>query len=164
MTSERMPTAGSKNLDDGPLVAWGVFLRAHARVTRDLEHELELEQDLSLADYDVLSQLALTEGRRLRMSELADRLVLSRSGATRLIDRLEAAGLVDRLSCATDRRGLWARLTDAGTRRLREATPTHQRGICEHFIDRIPPAELEQLRRTLERITEGGPEERGVAG
>jgi DNA-binding MarR family transcriptional regulator len=159
MTSERKPTART-NPDDGRLAAWGVFLRAHARVTRDLEHALEVEQDLSLADYDVLSQLAVAEGRRLRMSELADGLVLSRSGATRLVDRLEAAGLVDRQSCATDRRGLWARLTDAGIRRLREATPTHQRGICEHFIDRIPPAELEQLRQTLERIVDAGPEDR----
>ena len=99
-------------------------------MTRELEHELEAEQDLSLADYDLLYQLAVAEGRRLRMSELADRLVLSRSGATRLVDRLEAAGLVDRQTCATDRRGYWAMVTEAGIGRLRAATPTHLRGVC----------------------------------
>ena len=137
---------------DARLAAWTSFLRAHAHVTRELEHKLEAEQDLSLADYDLLYQLTLADGRRLRMSELAERLALSRSGATRLVDRLETAGLVDRQTCATDRRGYWAMITEAGIGRLRAATPTHERAVCQHFIDRIPPAELEQLRRTLERL------------
>jgi DNA-binding MarR family transcriptional regulator len=137
---------------DARLAAWGTFLRAHARVTRELERELQTAQELSLADFDVLYQLAVAEGRRLRMSELADRLLLSRSGATRLVDRLEADGLVHRSSCATDKRGLWAHLTDAGARRLRAAAPIHLRCVGEHFTNRIPPRELEQLRRTLERI------------
>jgi len=138
--------------DDPRLAAWGAFLRAHSRITRELERELQDEQDLALADYEVLYQLAVAEEHRLRMSELAERLLLSRSGATRLVDRLEAAGFVARASCSTDRRGLWAHLTDAGLGRLRDATPTHLRGVCEHFIDRIPGSELEQLRRTLERV------------
>jgi DNA-binding MarR family transcriptional regulator len=140
--------------DDPRLAAWGAFLRAHSRVTRELERELQDEQDLSLADYDVLFQLAVAEERRLRMSELADRLLLSRSGATRLVDRLESAGYVARASCSTDRRGLWAHLTDSGRSRLEDAIPTHLRGVCEHFIDRIPGSELDQLRRTLERVVE----------
>ena len=130
------------------MAAWTSFLRAHAHVTRELEHKLEAEQDLSLADYDLL-----------RMSELAERLALSRSGATRLVDRLETAGLVDRQTCATDRRGYWAMITEAGIGRLRAATPTHERAVCQHFIDRIPPAELEQLRRTLERVVDQGADE-----
>jgi DNA-binding MarR family transcriptional regulator len=142
------------SVDDPRLVAWAAFLRAHARVTRELERELQDEQDLSLADYDVLYQLAVAEEHRLRMSELADRLVLSRSGATRLVDRLETAGFVARASCATDRRGLWAHLTDSGMNRLHGATPTHLRGVSAHFIDRIPTTELDQLRRILERVTE----------
>ena len=151
MARERSPqTPGTDHASR--LAAWSTFLRAHARVTRDIERELEAEQDLSLADYDLLHELAVADGGRLRMSELADRLALSRSGATRLVDRLEAAGLVDRHACATDRRGYWAMVTDAGMGRLRAATPTHLRGICAYFIDRIPPAELEQLRRTLERV------------
>jgi DNA-binding MarR family transcriptional regulator len=151
MNAEHAQATGTTRQDER-LAAWSTFLRAHARVTRELEHELEAEQDLSLADYDLLYQLAVAEGKRLRMSELADRLVLSRSGATRLVDRLEAAGLVDRQTCATDRRGYWAMVTEAGIGRLRAATPTHLRGVCAHFIDRIPADELEQLQRTLERI------------
>jgi DNA-binding MarR family transcriptional regulator len=148
------PEPGVHDREDERLAAWGAFLRAHARVTRELERELQGEQELSLADYDVLYQLAVASNGQLRMSELADRLLLSRSGVTRLVDRLEADGLVERSSCATDRRGLWARLTDVGNRRLRDATPTHLRGVCEHFLDRIPADELDQLRQTLERVVD----------
>lgn len=159
MAHERTQTADTSR--DARLAAWSTFLRAHARVRRELEHELEAEQDLSLADYDLLHELAVADGGRLRMSELADRLALSRSGATRLVDRLEANGLVDRQTCATDRRGYWAKVTEAGMGRLRDATPTHLRGICAHFVDRIPPAELDQLRRTLERVVAADPEAPG---
>jgi DNA-binding MarR family transcriptional regulator len=144
----------SLSAKDPRLAAWGAFVRAHARVTRELERELQGEQELSLADFEVLYQLAAADGRRLRMSELADRLLLSRSGATRLVDRLESVGYVARASCATDRRGLWAHLTERGLGRLQAATPTHLRGVSEHFLDRIPTGELDQLRRTLERVTE----------
>ena len=88
------------------------------------------------------------------MSELADALALSRSGATRLIDRLEADGLVERASCDTDRRGQWAQLTNGGHERLRTASPTHLRGVASHFLDRIPPRSSTSLRRTLERVAE----------
>jgi DNA-binding MarR family transcriptional regulator len=90
------------------------------------------------------------------MSDLADMLSLSRSGATRLVDRLEADKLVARVSCDTDRRGQWAQLTDPGHDRLRGASPTHLRGVAEHFLDRIPPAELEALRGTLQRVLQPG--------
>ncbi len=138
--------------DDPRLDAWRAFLRAHARLTRQLERELQAEQSMALADYDVLVQLAIAGEQRLRMSELADRLLLSRSGVTRLIDRLEADGLVARVTCESDRRGQWAQLTDAGHQRLREASPTHLRGVAEHFLDRIPATELDRLRETLERV------------
>ena len=107
---------------------------------------------MALADYDVLVQLAAATPHQLRMGELADRLLLSRSGITRLIDRLERAGFVTRATCDTDRRGSWAVLTDAGYARLREATPSHLRGVAEHFIDRIPSDELVALEETLARI------------
>jgi DNA-binding MarR family transcriptional regulator len=149
-----MSEPGTLQPNDPRLQAWGAFLRAHARVIRQLEQELQSEQELSLADYDVLYQLAVADERRLRMSDLADRLLLSRSGATRLIDRLTTAGLVGRASCATDRRGLWAFLTEAGAERLRSATPTHLRGVAEHFVAPIPAPELDQLRRTLERLAD----------
>lgn len=137
---------------DPRLAAWRTFLRAHARVVRELERELQAEQDLALTDYDVLVQLAGAEDRRLRMSELADRLLLSRSGATRLVDRLVAAGLVERATCESDRRGQWAALTDAGYDRLRGATPTHLRGVATHFLDRVGTEDLAELERMLERV------------
>jgi DNA-binding MarR family transcriptional regulator len=138
--------------DDPRLDAWRTFLFAHMQVRRHLERELEAEQGMSLPEYEVLLILAYSDERRLRMSELADMVVLSRSGATRLVDRLEADGLVERVSCDTDRRGAWAQLTPAGYERLRRAAPTHLRGIAEHFLDRIPPDELQALHATLRRV------------
>jgi len=139
---------------DPRLDTWRAFLFAHAQVRRQLEHELQTEQAMGLGEYEVLLTLARAEDRRLRMSELADRLVLSRSGVTRLVDRMKSAGLVERGSCDTDRRGAWAILTDEGYRRLRDASPTHLRGVGEHFLDRIPADELEAMRRTLDRVLE----------
>ena len=137
---------------DPRLETWRSFLVAHAQIRRQLERELQAEQSLGLGEYEVLLMLARADDRQLRMSELADRLVLSRSGVTRLVDRLEADALVERASCDTDRRGLWATLTKAGHDRLRRAAPTHLRGVGEHFLDRIPPDELDALQRTLDRV------------
>jgi DNA-binding MarR family transcriptional regulator len=139
---------------DPRLNAWRTFLYAHAQLRRQLERELQAEQSMGLGEYEVLLILAYSPGRRLRMSELADTLALSRSGATRLIDRLEADGLVQRISCDTDRRGAWAELTEAGYGRLREASPTHLRGVAEHFLNRIPAGELDSLSRILDRVVE----------
>jgi len=140
---------------DPRLAAWSAFLRAHARVVRELERELQAEQRMALTDYDVLVQLASAGERRLRMSELADRLLLSRSGATRLVDRLVAQGLVERVMCDVDRRGQWASLTDAGYERLRQASPTHLRGVAEHFLDRLSADELEAMDRIFTRLDDG---------
>ena len=137
---------------DPRLETWRSFLVAHAQIRRQLERELQAEQSLGLGEYEVLLILARATDRQLRMSELADHLVLSRSGVTRLVDRLEADALVERTSCDTDRRGSWATLTDAGHDRLRRAAPTHLRGVGEHFLERIPPAELDALQRTLDRV------------
>ena len=137
------------------LAAWSAFLRAHARVVRDLERELQAEQKMALSDYVVLVQLAAADERRLRMSDLADRLLLSRSGATRLVDRLVADGLVERVVCESDRRGQWAALTDAGHRRLRRAAPAHLRGVATHFLDRLSDDDLASLERMLEPVATG---------
>ena len=137
---------------DPRLGAWRAFLRAHARLVRDLERELQAEQGMALTDYDVLVQLSAADERRLRMSELADQLLLSRSGVTRLVDRLVAEGLVERVTCESDRRGQWASLTDSGYERLRRASPTHLRGVAEHFLDRLPPDDLAALERMLDRV------------
>lgn len=131
------------------LAAWRAFLRAHASITRALEAELVAEQQLSLASYDVLVQLAEAPGRRLRMTELADAVLLSRSGITRLVDRLEKGGLVARCPVESDGRGVAAELTDGGLNRLRTASRTHLRGIAQHFV--MPLDDGDQ--RVLERIS-----------
>lgn len=137
---------------DPRLATWAAFLRAHARVVRELERELQAEQRMALTDYDVLIQLAQADDHRLRMSELADRLMLSRSGVTRLVDRLVGEGLVERVLCDTDRRGQWAALTETGLDRLRKVTPTHLRGVAEHFLDRLSADELASMRSMLARL------------
>lgn len=132
--------------------AWRSFLRAHAKVTRVLDAELTNECELPLGTYEVLIHLSEAPGRRLRMTELADRVLLSRSGLTRLVDRMEREGLLRRESCPTDLRGTNAVLTDAGLDRLRTAAPTHLRGVREHFVDLLTDAELRALASALGRL------------
>ena len=136
------------------LGSWRSFLRAHATITRALEAELVAEQDLSLASYDVLVQLAEAPGRRLRMTELADAVLLSRSGVTRLVDRMERAGLVTRSRVATDGRGVAAELTEAGLDRLRRTAPTHLGGVARHFVDRLDADDLRVLEQIMRRLVE----------
>jgi DNA-binding MarR family transcriptional regulator len=136
------------------LASWRSFLRAHARITRVLEAELVGEQELSLAAYDVLVQLAEAPERRLRMTELADAVLLSRSGVTRLVDRLERAGLVSRGRVATDGRGVTAALTDAGLSRLRTASRTHLAGVARHFAARLSDHDLAELERITQRLVD----------
>lgn len=133
--------------------AWRAFLGAHARVLRRLESELEGEQGLPLASYDVLVQLAEAPGRRLRMSELAGAVLLSRSGISRLVDRLEREGLVARESCPSDARGTFTVLTEIGLNRLRAASATHLRGVVEHMSGRYSDDELAVLTGLLARLT-----------
>lgn len=140
--------------DAEQLAAWRSFLRAHASVTRALERELVAEQRLSLAAYDVLVQLAEAPGRELRMTDLADAVLLSRSGVTRLVDRLERAGLVGRQRTSADGRGVVAVLTEAGLQRLRAAAVTHLDGVVRHFAARLPAAELAALGSITARLSE----------
>ncbi len=144
-------------LTEVELGAWRAFLRAHAQISRTLEAELVAEHDLPLASYDVLVQLSEAPGRRLRMTELADRVLLSRSGLTRLIDRLEREGVVERAACPQDARGTHAVLTDAGFDRLREAWPTHVRGVAEHVTGRLTPDEVHQLKHLMLKLGGHGP-------
>lgn len=136
------------------LDSWRTFLRAHATVTRALETELVAEQKLSLAAYDVLVQLAEAPGRRLRMTELADAVLLSRSGVTRLVDRLEKSGLVARCPVESDGRGVAAELTPAGLDRLRKASRTHLHGIVRYFVEKLDGEELGALERISRRLAE----------
>ncbi|MGW3367425.1 MarR family winged helix-turn-helix transcriptional regulator [Streptosporangium canum] len=134
------------------LAVWRMLQRAQVRITRALEADLLVEHDLALASYDVLTQLSESPDRRLRMNDLADRVLLSRSGLTRLVDRLQRDGLVERESCASDARGLFAVLTDDGAVRLAEATPTYLRGIRAQFLDILDAGELRQCAAMLTKL------------
>lgn len=136
--------------------AYRCFLRAHARVTRCLESDLIAEQRLTLAAYDVLSALAEAPDQRLRMTELADTVLLSRSGVTRLVDRLENLGLVRRVRVDSDGRGVLAVITERGKERQRVAADTHLNGIARYFLSMAEGAELAALARTCERLADGG--------
>jgi len=134
------------------MIAWRSFLKAHAMISRRLEAELMSEEDLPLASYDVLVQLTEAPDRRLRMTGLADAVLLSRSGLTRLVDRLTRDGLVTRQACEDDARGTYAVLTPAGLSRLREASKVHLRGVEEHMTGRLSDSELATLTCLLERL------------
>jgi DNA-binding MarR family transcriptional regulator len=158
VTSGSVPESGSARLPTrAELVVWQSFLRAHARITRTLEAELIAEQRLSLAAYDVLVQLAESPNRRLRMTELADAVLLSRSGVTRLVDRLERGGLVTRERADGDGRGIVAVLTSTGVERLHTAAGTHLHGVALHFAKGFSDAELEAFGATCQRLADDNP-------
>ena len=139
---------------DARLAPWRAFIRAQAHVSRRLDEDLRAEHGLSLQEYVALLILAESPERRLRMGRLADSLTLSKSGATRLIDRLVDDGLVARVTCSSDLRGAEAALTEAGVNRLRTAAPTHLRGIAEYFLAAIDGADLETVERTMQSVAE----------
>ena len=134
------------------LAAWQALLRSHATLMRQLERGLEKETGLALADFDVLAQVALAGGE-LRMTELADRALISRSGMTRRVARLVDVGLVRRASADADARGVVVALTDAGVARLTEAAPVHARGIFDLFVAPLDDQELAVLESALEKVT-----------
>jgi DNA-binding MarR family transcriptional regulator len=134
------------------LAAWTSLLRAHATLMRKLETDLEQQTGLALADFDVLAQLAVAGGE-LRMTELADRALISRSGMTRRVARLVDEGFVRRASAGADARGVVVSLMDAGVTRLIETAPVHARGIRELFVSRLDDQELAVLENALDKVT-----------
>src|SRR5712691_11516807 len=133
------------------LGAWALFLRAHATLMRRLDTDLERETGLALADFDVLAQLAEAHGE-LRMTELADRALISRSGMSRRVARLADQGLVHRDKAGTDGRGVVVALTEAGIARLAETAPVHARGISKLFVAQLDDQELAILERALNKV------------
>src|SRR5215218_4093783 len=133
------------------LGGWDSFLRAHATLMRRLDTDLERETGLPLADFDVLAQLAAGHGE-LRMTELADRALISRSGMTRRVARLVDEGLVRRDRATTDARGVVVTLTEAGIARLAETAPVHARGISKLFVAQLDDQELALLERALSKV------------
>lgn len=145
-------------LDEARLGAWRTFITAYAAVIERIERELASEDRLPLGHYDVLLALSEAPGRRLRMSELAQAVVLSRSGLTRLVDRLERAGLLRRERCDDDRRGCFAVLTGEGLKVLRRSWPVYARGIDEHFGRHLGDEEVRVLGESLGRVLEAARE------
>jgi DNA-binding MarR family transcriptional regulator len=136
------------------LAAWRAFLEAHARVTAQLERELVAAHGFGLPWYDVLVQLNEAPDRRLRMTELASAVLLSKSGLTRVIDRMLEAGLVQRHADQDDRRGVVVTLTERGWAQLRTAAPTHLEGVQRHFAALLDSDEARVIAAALGRVAE----------
>lgn len=131
--------------------AWRTFLEAHAAISKQLERELREQSDFPLSWYDALVQLHEVGGT-MRMHELADRLLLSRSATTRFADRLERAGLISRATLRTDRRGTEISLTAKGLDELKRTSPVHLRGIAEHFTEQFNDDELSVIAGLFQRL------------
>jgi DNA-binding MarR family transcriptional regulator len=139
-------------LTDRELGAWRGLLRTHAMLVKRLDAELEAEHGLPLTSYEVLLHLGNAPERKMRMCDVADSVLLSRSGLTRLVDRLERDGFVERVSCADDARGAFAQLTDEGAAKLAQARSTHLDGVREHFLKHFSEAELDLLGDAWTRV------------
>ena len=142
-------------LDEPELAAWRGFLRVHARLIRELSAELEQSHGMPLSSYEVLLVLSQSSDERMRMAELADSVLLSPSGITRLVDRLVSDGLVAKARCVRDRRGWYAVLTDAGRTRLAEARGTHLAGVRARFHELVTPEEQAVLTVIWKRLLHG---------
>jgi DNA-binding MarR family transcriptional regulator len=144
------------------LAAWRAFITAHAAVIGRIERDMAAARVIPLTWYDVLIELYGAPEWRLRLYELADAVVLSRSGLTRLVDRLETAGLLRREVATTDRRGAYAVLTDAGLDAMREAWPVYARGIVDYFARHLSDEEAKVLTAALEQILAAARGEHGL--
>ncbi len=142
----------TERLSRQQLAAWRAFLKAHATVINQIDHDLAAAGQLPLSSYDVLIELYDAPERRLRMYELAERVVLSRSGLTRLVDRLESEGLLRRDRSGADRRGAYAVITEQGIAALRRTWPVYARGILRYFAQWLTPEEAQVMTSALERI------------
>jgi DNA-binding MarR family transcriptional regulator len=154
-TAARADASGGGPLTPLELAAWRGFLRAHARLTRAVDADLQARHRLSLSAYEVLMLLADAPDRRMRISDLSSATILSVSGVSRLVDRLVRAGLVAKEACPEDARGAFARLTDQGATRLEAARASHLAAVRALFLARFGEAELRALAEGWERLREG---------
>ncbi|HEY7396893.1 MAG TPA: MarR family winged helix-turn-helix transcriptional regulator [Gaiellaceae bacterium] len=134
------------------LTGWVTFLRAHAAITREMSVQLQREHGLTLHDYEVLLHLSRADGFMMRRVDLAQSVLLTASGITRLLEGLERAGLVEKATCESDARVSYAKLTTAGRTTLRAAAVTHRRHVDELFLGRYSGSELETLAQLLARL------------
>jgi DNA-binding MarR family transcriptional regulator len=140
--------------NDDAIQTWRLFLKAHSTLVETLDQELQATKGLPLTWFDVMVRLVTEDEGRLPMNELADRVLLSKSGVTRLVDRMARAGLIERMACPTDRRVIWATLTDKGRKAFEEAAPIAYRGVQEHFTAFLTKTEMQAMRSGLGKITE----------
>lgn len=148
----RRQTKGRDGREQRGQYAWGALLHVHADLVPLLDHGLQKAAGLPLAWYDVLLELNAAPQRRLRMGELGERVVLSRTRVSRLVDELARAGLVCRQTNPTDKRSAYAVLTDQGRARLRAAAPAYLAGITEHFTRHLTDEEIDALAAALWRV------------
>jgi DNA-binding MarR family transcriptional regulator len=151
-----IPTSQPEGLSLGEMRAWRALLRAHSCLAKKLDAELDGAHGLPMTSYEVLHHLEEASGERMRMCDLAEQAQLSRSGLTRMVDRLERDGLLERCSCQHDARGSYACLTAAGRTRLQEARGTHLAVVRQHFFSRFSEQELTVLADMWERIAPCG--------
>jgi DNA-binding MarR family transcriptional regulator len=149
---QRPRQADAPRFTELELDTWRGFLRTHAMLVRELDEELTERHGLPLSSYDVLVNLSDAPDGQLRMSHLADAVLLSRSGLSRLVTRLESQGLIERLECENDARGAFAAITDRGRALLAEARVTHRAGVHERFLDRLGEREQRQLAKAWSRL------------
>jgi DNA-binding MarR family transcriptional regulator len=154
-TAVKIAPAGQEALNEGERSAWRALVRAYGCLAKRLDAELERAHRLPMSSFEVLHHLHEASGGRMRMCELAEQAQLSRSGLTRLVDRLERDGLLQRCSCDHDARGAYACLTDAGRERLAQAQLTHIAVVREQFLAHFSELELERLARMCDRIAPG---------
>jgi DNA-binding MarR family transcriptional regulator len=139
-------------VDDERILTFGLLLEAHSRLTRILDADLRASDGITLQTYEVLLRVARSPEGHLSMTELADAVALTTGGVTRLADRLEADGLVERVSCPTDRRVVHLRLTPAGHETLARATGHHLESLERHVTSRLPAEDLPTLHRLLDTL------------
>ena len=138
--------------------AWSGFIRAHATIVKDLDAELRAAHGLPLSSFDVLVQLSLAPDDRMQMHELAEAVHISRSGLTRLVDRLECQGLIERHRGERDPRQVFACITSSGLERLAETTPTHLAGVRRRFLEQLTRTQVRQLAVVWNRLLGSVPE------
>ncbi|GHA74107.1 MarR family winged helix-turn-helix transcriptional regulator [Streptomyces termitum] len=140
-------------LTDTEQCAWRTFLDVQRMLTHQLERDLQ-PFGLTMNDYEILVNLSESPERRLRMSDLATATLQSKSRLSHQITRMENAGLVQRANCESDRRGLYAVLTDQGMATMRQVAPHHVESVRDHFIDRLTPEALDDLHASLKPVAE----------
>ena len=151
-------TADVHELEAGELAAWRGMLKVHSALVKALDHELEAAHGLPLSSYEVLIYLRVAPDKRLRMAELAERTLLSRSGMTRLVDRLERDGLLRRDTCSSDARGCFAVLTERGEDVLAGARATHLAGVRRRFLDHLDDDDVAQLGIAFNKVLAANPD------